>query len=77
MVNSTAESSDSSATFKNPANPYTALNDSLKEGVGSGSKKIKFFGPRFMTIWVMPIAVTGIIMEVLFVGPLRNTNPFN
>ena len=74
---STVEVQVSSSSSKNGANPYNALSDSLKEGVGGGSKKIRFFGPRFMTIWVMPIAVTGIIMEFLFVGPLRNANPFN
>ncbi len=67
----------SSFPAKNPANPYTALSDSIREGVGDGPKKIRFFGPRFMTIWVMPMAVTGIIMEFLFVGPVRNVNPFN
>ena len=76
-VKSTTEAQPSSASFKNPAQPYTALSESLSQGVGSGPKKMRFFGPRFMTIWVMPIAVTGILMEFLFVGPLRNANPFN
>ena len=67
----------SSAPFKNPAQPYTALKEPLQEGVGSSPKQIRFFGPRFMAIWVMPIAITGIIMEFLFVGPARNVNPFN
>tara|TARA_Y100001968_G_C18910646_1_gene505099 strand:+ start:229 stop:537 length:309 start_codon:yes stop_codon:yes gene_type:complete len=71
------ETEPSSPAFKNAANPYTALSESIQEGVGGGPKKMRFFGPRFMTIWVMPIAVTGIIMEILFVGPLRNANPFN
>ena len=74
---SVLEEQASSATFKNPAQPYTALKDSLKNGVGNDPKKIRFFGPRFMAIWVMPMAVTGIIMEFLFVGPARNVNPFN
>ncbi len=67
----------STPEFKNPASPYTALKSSLQEGVGSSPEKIKFFGPRFMTIWVMPIALTGIVMEFLFVSPLRNSNPFS
>ena len=67
----------SSPQFKNPASPYTALSSSIKEGVGSGPNNIQFFGPRFMTIWVMPIALTGILMEFLFVSPLRNINPFS
>ena len=67
----------SSPSFKNAASPYSALTDSMREGVGNGPRKMRFFGPRFMTIWVMPIAVTGILMEFLFVGPLRNVNPLN
>ncbi len=67
----------STPEFKNPASPYTALKSSLKEGVGNSPEKIKFFGPRFMSIWVMPIALTGIVMEFLFVSPLRNSNPFS
>ena len=63
--------------FKNPSNPYNALSDSMKEGVGGGSGKIRFFGPRFLAIWVMPMAITGIVMEFLFISPLRNLNPFN
>lgn len=74
---SPVEVQTSTSSFKNPAQPYTALTDSLKEGVGSGPKKMRFFGPRFMAIWVMPMALTGIVMEFLFVGPLRNLNPFN
>ncbi len=67
----------STPQFKNPASPYTALKDSVKEGVGGSSTQMRFFGPRFMTIWVMPIAITGIVMEFLFVAPLRNLAPFS
>tara|TARA_Y100001968_G_C19104016_1_gene593962 strand:- start:395 stop:688 length:294 start_codon:yes stop_codon:yes gene_type:complete len=67
----------STAQLKNEASPYTALTDSLKGGVGNGQKQIRFFGPRFLAIWVMPIAITGILMEFLFISPLRNLNPFN
>ena len=76
-ASSSVEVQVSTAPFKNPAQPYTALKEPLKEGVGSSPKQIRFFGPRFMAIWVMPIAITGIIMEFLFVGPARNVNPFN
>ncbi len=58
--------------IKNPSSPWTALNDSMQE-----PRKMRFFGPRFMTVWVMPIAVVGIVMEFLFISPLRNANPFN
>ena len=67
----------STPDLKNPSSPYTALSGSIKQGVGSDEEKMRFFGPRFMVIWVMPIAVTGILMEYLFVGPLRNASPFN
>ena len=42
----------------------------------SGEGGIKFFGIRFMSIWVFPMAITGAVMEFLFVGPLKGTNPF-
>ena len=71
------DASGSGSVVKNASQPYTALKDSLKEGVGSSPSRIRFFGPRFLVIWVMPIAVTGILMEFLFVSPLRNINPFN
>jgi len=76
-IASNQEIKTSSPSFKNAASPYTALSAGMREGVGNGPKKMRFFGPRFMTIWVMPIAVTGILMEFLFVGPLRNVNPLN
>ena len=58
--------------IKNPASPWTGLNDSM-----SDPRKIKFFGPRFLAVWVLPMAVTGIVMEFVFISPLRNINPFN
>tara|TARA_Y100001968_G_scaffold323988_1_gene362533 strand:- start:362 stop:889 length:528 start_codon:yes stop_codon:yes gene_type:complete len=42
----------------------------------SGKGGMKFMGIRFMSIWVFPFAITGAVMEFLFVGPLRGTNPF-
>ncbi len=50
---------------------YTMTKDSF-----SGKGGMKFFGIRFMSIWVFPMAITGIIMEFLFVGPMKGTNPF-
>ena len=37
---------------------------------------MKFMGIRFMSIWVFPAAIMGTIVEFLFVGPLKGTNPF-
>ena len=46
------------------------------KNVFQGKEKMRFFGFRFMSIWVFPMAVTGAFMEFLFVGPLKGTNPF-
>ena len=41
-----------------------------------GSSQMRFMGPRFMAVWILPMAVTGTVIEFLFVSPLRNVNPF-
>ena len=46
------------------------------KNVFEGQEKMRFFGFRFMSIWVFPMAITGAFMEFLFVGPLNGTNPF-
>tara|TARA_B100000965_G_scaffold380774_1_gene377620 strand:- start:113 stop:646 length:534 start_codon:yes stop_codon:yes gene_type:complete len=50
---------------------YTMTKDSF-----SGKGGMKFMGIRFMSIWVFPVAITGAVMEFLFVGPLKGTVPF-
>ena len=50
---------------------YTMTKDSF-----SGKGSMKFMGIRFMSIWVFPAAIMGTIIEFLFVGPLKGTNPF-
>jgi len=50
---------------------YTMAKDSF-----AGKGGMKFMGIRFMSIWVFPVAITGTVMEFLFVGPLKGTNPF-
>ncbi|AAQ00537.1 MULTISPECIES: hypothetical protein [Prochlorococcus] len=50
---------------------YTSTKQSLE---GNGS--MRFFGARFLAIWVLPLAITGIFMEYLFVAPLTGSNPF-
>ena len=42
----------------------------------AGKGGMKFMGIRFMSIWVFPVAITGAVIEFLFVGPLKGTNPF-
>ena len=50
---------------------YTATNR-----IFNGKEKMRFFGVRFMAIWVFPMAITGIVMELLFVSPIKGVNPF-
>ena len=42
-----------------------------------GSQPIRFFGIRFIAIWVIPLFITGTVMEFLFVSPLRMIAPFS
>ena len=50
---------------------YTMTKDSF-----GGKGGMKFMGIRFMSIWVFPMAILGTVMEFLFVGPMKGTNPF-
>ena len=50
---------------------YTMTKDAF-----AGKGGMKFMGIRFMSIWVFPIAILGTVMEFLFVGPMKGTNPF-
>ena len=58
-------------SVKDTETVYTMSKDAF-----SGKGGMKFMGIRFMSIWVFPFAITGAVMEFLFVGPLRGTNPF-
>ena len=58
-------------TVKDTETVYTMAKDSF-----AGKGGMKFMGIRFMSIWVFPVAITGTVMEFLFVGPLKGTNPF-
>ena len=62
---------ESTYTVKDTETVYTMTKDAF-EGKGG----MKFMGIRFMSIWVFPVAITGAVMEFLFVGPLMGTNPF-
>ena len=59
-------------SYKQPETLYTAL-----KGVFKGDDHLRFFDHRFIAIWVLPIALTGIIFEILFISPANNTSPFN
>ena len=75
----------SSSAFIKPYSPsktgpsYTqpeTLHTSLKN-VFKGSDHLRFFDHRFIGVWVLPIALTGIVFEVLLIAPINNTSPFN
>ena len=59
-------------SYKRPETLYTSL-----KGVFKGEDHLRFFDHRFIAIWVLPIALTGIVFEVLFISPIKNTLPFN
>ncbi len=58
-------------TVQDTETVYTMTKDAF-----AGKGGMKFMGIRFMSIWVFPVAITGAVMEFLFVGPLMGTNPF-
>ena len=59
-------------SYKRPETLHTSL-----KGVFKGEDHLRFFDHRFIAIWVLPIALTGIVFEVLFISPTYNTFPFN
>ncbi|ABB50234.1 conserved hypothetical protein [Prochlorococcus marinus str. MIT 9312] len=59
-------------SYKKPETLYTSL-----KGVFKGEEHLRFFDHRFIAIWVLPIALTGIVFELLFISPTKNTLPFN
>ena len=62
---------ENSYTVSDTETVYTMTKDAF-----AGKGGMKFMGIRFMSIWVFPVAITGAVMEFLFVGPLKGTNPF-
>ena len=68
-----------------PVSPYQELDYRVKKSETiytstkkaiDGSNPMRFFGARFIAIWVLPLAITGILMEYLFVSPLTGRVPF-
>ena len=64
--------SENGPTYKQPETLFTSLN-----GVFKGQDHLRFFDHRFIGIWVFPIALTGIIFEILLIAPTNNTSPFS
>jgi len=59
-------------SYKKQETLYTSL-----KGVVKGEDQLRFFDHRFIAIWVLPIALTGIVFEVLLISPTKNIFPFN
>ena len=59
-------------SYKQPETLYTSL-----KNVFEGNDNLRFFDNRFMGIWVLPMALTGILFEILFIAPTNNTSPFH
>ena len=59
-------------SYKQPETLYTAL-----KSVFTGTDHLRFFDHRFIGIWVLPIALTGIVFEILLIAPTNNTTPFS
>ena len=65
-------SSKISTSYKQPETLYTTLKQVFK-----GNDNLRFFDHRFIGIWVLPFALTGIVFEILFIAPTNNTSPFH
>ena len=59
-------------SYNQPETLFTALRNVFK-----GEDYLRFFDHRFIGIWVLPIALTGILFEILLIAPTNNTSPFN
>ena len=59
-------------SYNQPETLYTSLKNVFK-----GNDHIRFFDHRFIGVWVLPIALTGIVFEFLLIAPTNNTSPFN
>ena len=59
-------------SYKQPETLFTALRSVFK-----GKDHLRFFDHRFIGIWVLPIALTGIVFEIILIAPTNNTLPFN
>ena len=64
--------SENGPSYKQPETLFTALRNVFK-----GEDHLRFFDHRFIGIWVLPIAITGIVFEILLIAPTNNTTPFN
>ncbi len=63
--------SKSNFNIKTSETIYTSTKQAL-----DGTNPMIFFGARFLSIWVLPLAILGILMEFLFISPLTGAKPF-
>ena len=59
-------------SYTQPETLYTSLKNVFK-----GKDHLRFFDHRFFGVWVIPIALTGIVFEILLIAPINNTSPFS
>ena len=59
-------------SYKQPETLFTSLRSVFRD-----EDHLRFFDHRFIGIWVLPIALTGIVFEILLIAPANNTTPFN
>ena len=71
FAQSYSDPGENTYTVKDTETVYTMTKDAF-----AGKGGMKFMGIRFMSIWVFPMAIMGTVMEFLFVGPMKGTNPF-
>ena len=71
FAQSYSDPGENTYTVKDTETVYTMTKDAF-----AGKGGMKFMGIRFMSIWVFPMAIMGVVMEFLFVGPMKGTNPF-
>ena len=71
FAQSYSDPGENTYTVKDTETVYTMTKDAF-----AGKGGMKFMGIRFMSIWVFPMAIMGAVMEFLFVGPMKGTNPF-
>ena len=64
--------SEKGPSYKHPETLFTSL-----RSVFNGEDHLRFFDHRFIGIWVLPIAITGIVFEIFLIAPTNNTTPFN
>jgi len=64
--------SKSGFNYKQPETLFTSM-----KMVFQGNDHLSFFDHRFIGIWILPFALTGIVFELLFISPIKDIPPFS